>query len=71
LLGLRLGHDGQDFDSRANDIIENADLTHAKPVLRLPHPAQALYATTTDLRRFVAQMGFKRGAYGCTAIGAK
>src|SRR5438094_8911032 len=59
---LSLGDDGQHLYSGFRYVIENADVTDAKPELRFRQPAQSLDAAFAGPGRLVAQILFERVA---------
>jgi hypothetical protein len=64
MFGLRFGHDGQNFDGRAGNIIEHPDIVDPQLVLRAVQSPQSLDPATTGFLGPVLEMGFERGSHG-------
>jgi hypothetical protein len=62
-VGLRFGHDRQNFDGRTRNIIEHPDIVNAQPILRPTQSSQPFDATATRFLRLVPQMRFERTSH--------
>src|SRR5712692_3082391 len=67
--GLRFGHDRQNLDGRAGNIIEHPNFADAQPILRAEQSSQPLDATTARFLWLVSQMRFERSPHGRPNVG--